>query len=184
MANYIKKDSGFTLVELLITCFVVSSGIVASYLVIQDIFVDTFTVSSRLTAAYLAEEGIEIVRNIRDSNWVAGDFWATNLYRNQPSEFLGCDQTLMSPGKYCEADYSQIIMTDIDDENPPTPLRLNGIYNYSAGTNTKFSRKIEIIPDSISSASLTRLIVKSEIIWQENGQTKSITAETNLHNWR
>jgi len=42
----------------------------ASYSMVQKMLIYTFTSSARLTAAYLAEEGIEVVRNIRDNAWM------------------------------------------------------------------------------------------------------------------
>lgn len=71
------KNKGFTILELMITIVVVSIGILGAYSVIQDIFSSTSKVSYSLTATYLAQEGIELVRNGRDTNWIGG---AINWY--------------------------------------------------------------------------------------------------------
>ena len=65
-----KKGAGFTILELIMAIFVMTVGVLGAYAVVQQIIVYTLVSSSRLTAAYLAQEGIEIVRNIRDTNWL------------------------------------------------------------------------------------------------------------------
>ena len=161
---------GFTMVEVLIAIFVVTIGVVGSYIILQQIFVNTFISSSRLTAAYLAKEGFEIVRNVRDSNWIAGNDWDEGLDSCDPGG---------APAKFCEADYSETTLTSTDLIDDPRPLRLNGMYGYGAGTDTKFSRKIEIeelTPDSLK--------VKITISWSGQGSSHSLVVEGFLYDWR
>jgi len=63
-------NKGFTILEVLITILVITTGGLAAYAMVQQIVFATFASSYRLTAAYLAKEGIENVRNIRDTNWL------------------------------------------------------------------------------------------------------------------
>ena len=67
-----EKESltGFTILELIVAIFVMTVGVLGAYAVVQQIIVYNSISSSRLTAAYLAQEGIELVRNIRDTNWL------------------------------------------------------------------------------------------------------------------
>lgn len=64
------NNKGFTLLELLVSIIVIAIGVLGTYSVVQRIFVITFNSSHHLTAAHLAQEGVEIVRNIRDTNWI------------------------------------------------------------------------------------------------------------------
>lgn len=73
------KNSGFTLVETLIAISVVSVTIAAAV---------QLTISSNRTgkqmmaqfkAFHIAEEGMEIVRNMRDSNWLQNKDWKKGL---------------------------------------------------------------------------------------------------------
>ncbi|MBI2041809.1 MAG: prepilin-type N-terminal cleavage/methylation domain-containing protein [Candidatus Nealsonbacteria bacterium] len=66
--QYNKK--GFTLIEAVLSTFILSVGVLAIFGVIQMIVSFTSGISSRLQATYLAQEGIENIRNIRDSNWL------------------------------------------------------------------------------------------------------------------
>ncbi len=70
MWNKKKKCEGFTILEILIAMLVITIGGLAAYAMVQQIVFSTFSSSYRLTAAYLAKEGIENVRNIRDTNWL------------------------------------------------------------------------------------------------------------------
>ncbi|MBU2545232.1 prepilin-type N-terminal cleavage/methylation domain-containing protein [Patescibacteria group bacterium] len=72
-------NKGFTILELLATIVVISIGVLGAYSVAQKIFSLTFISTNHLTAAYLAQEGVEIVRNARDTNWIEGDDWRDGL---------------------------------------------------------------------------------------------------------
>lgn len=169
---------GFTMVEVLIAVFVITIGVVGSYIILQQIFANTFVSSSRLTAAYLAKEGFEIVRNVRDSNWVAGNDWDTNLIKNSPPGFNGCDLS-EAPPRFCEADHTDTALTSLSSSGDPNPLTLNGSYLYGAGADTKFSRTIEVKSLTADSA---RVIIT--ISWEEQGNSHSITVEGLLYDWR
>lgn len=70
---------GFTILELLAAILVIAIGVLSAYTVTQQIIAYTFSSASRLTGAYLAKEGIEIIRNIRDTNWLEGEAWDNGL---------------------------------------------------------------------------------------------------------
>jgi len=70
---------GFTVLEVLIAVLVLTIGGLAAYSVVQQIVFKTFSANYRLSAAYLAKEGIEIVRNTRDTNWIEAENWDNGL---------------------------------------------------------------------------------------------------------
>lgn len=72
-------NKGFTLLELLTSIVVISIGVLGAYSVVQQMFSLTFVSSHHLTAAYLAQEGIEIARNTRDTNWIERNDWKSGL---------------------------------------------------------------------------------------------------------
>ena len=65
-------EKGFTLVESLVAIAVFTVGISAAIFVIQQSFFVGARVKNKIIAAYLAQEGIEVIRNIRDRNWMQG----------------------------------------------------------------------------------------------------------------
>lgn len=68
-----KANTGFTLIELIITISVFSLAILSSFALAisnQRLAAENY---DRVFAANIAREGIELVRNVRDSNWLAID---------------------------------------------------------------------------------------------------------------
>src|SRR3989338_9028817 len=68
-------ERGFTIVESLVAIAVFTVGISAAIFVIQQSFTVGSRVKNKIIAAYLAQEGIEVIRNIRDRNWISGNVY-------------------------------------------------------------------------------------------------------------
>lgn len=68
MLNKIKKTKGFTLVEAIVAVAVLLVGVTAASSAAQSGLFSTSTVRERITSTFLAQEAIEGVRNIKDSN--------------------------------------------------------------------------------------------------------------------
>ncbi|MFH1643260.1 MAG: prepilin-type N-terminal cleavage/methylation domain-containing protein [Patescibacteria group bacterium] len=66
--NNFKK--GFTMIEMIIALSVFSIGIIGVFSLISVTASSLDNISNQLIASYLAQEGMEIVRNIRDSNFL------------------------------------------------------------------------------------------------------------------
>ena len=157
------KNKGFTVLELLTSILVISIGVLTAYSVTQRIFAQTIDSANRIQAVYLAKEGIEVVRNIRDTNWVEGNpDWDDGL----------------TAGDW-EADYNTA--GTINDTYDGDFLRIDstGFYSYSAGTATKFKRKI-----TISSVAIDEIKVEVEVSWQKRGKDHSLTVQENLYDWK
>ena len=169
--------TGFTLIEVLAAIFLITVGVMAALIVINQTTVFTQVTSSRLVASYLAQEGIEIVKNIRDTNFlkihkgVGGVNWDDNI--------LCCG----TPPCQCEADYDDSALVSADRY-----LKLDGgFYNYDSVTDTVFKRKIIIFdlidlddpPDGIPDQMKVQVLVS----WQERGREHKVTAQENLYLW-
>lgn len=164
---YFKKDKGFTLLEMIIATFILVIAVVGLYSLFSQIIVATSIVSSRLTAAYLAQEGIEIIRNIRDTNWLNNTNW---------------DNELTSCSFGCEADYRTGTVNETTVlrayENAYLNVDVDGFYSYStSGSPTKFKRKITVTPIG------DVLKISVSIEWEDRGKTYNFTTEENLYNW-
>jgi|SRR3989344_3406218 len=74
-----KWQRGFTLLESMVAIAIFSIGIsTAVFVITQSISVGTRT-KNKIIAANLTQEGIEVVRNIRDRNWLAGRPWTDGI---------------------------------------------------------------------------------------------------------
>lgn len=79
MKFFIKKSKAQGILEVIIAIYIAVVGILSIMnLVISSIKVERLN-NDMLVATNLAREGVEIVRNIRDSNWVNGSSWDTGL---------------------------------------------------------------------------------------------------------
>lgn len=155
---------GFTLIELIVAVFLIIVGTLGSFTLIQRIVSFTSISSSNLVAAYLAQEGIEVVRNTRDTNYLKGDAW---------------DDGLDACSTGCEVDYESFNLSP----DLGRFLNIGGdfgdyFYTYNAGFTTIYKRKITIVPQ------VDVLDVLVEVYWQERGNSHQVTAQTKLYNWR
>ena len=166
-----QKNRGFTIIELLISLFVLVIGILAAYSVAQLPISYTSVSVNQLTAAYLAQEGIEIVRNIRDTNWLTPDNnWDDGLESGDyEADYASTGLVLLSCSPSCG--YNDLSFLKIDS---------NGFYNKDTGTDTKFKRKITLTPTS------DFLTVSVTVFWKDKGKQDpyQFTVQENLYNWK
>jgi len=158
----VKMNKSFTIIEVIIAILIVTIGVSSVYAAIQQIVSYTHHSASRLTAVHLGEEGIEIVRNIRDTNWLKGIAWNNGLGAG-----------------FWEADYDDTPLFNPYNDNHYLNLEaVSGLYGYGPGDQTNFKRKI-----TITSVGNT-LEVSVEVRWEYKGNTYGpITVQENLYNW-
>jgi prepilin-type N-terminal cleavage/methylation domain-containing protein len=169
MANFKEKfKSGFTLVEIIVVLFVISLGLVGVLtLIIQSIQSQSYN-KNNLVAYQLAQEGIELVRKTRDSNW---------------KETLEFNASLV-PGEYY-MDYLDAVPNDASaDPDNLTILRqdANGFYFHGpsgSGDHSGFSRRL-IIEDL--DADSFRVIAR--ISWYDHDRFYEYDLETVLYDWK
>lgn len=155
------KKNGFTLVEALVALVVLSIALGPALILTSNINNTTAVIRNNLIAANLAQEGVEVIRGIRDTNWFNGVAFdnglADGIYRVEWNS-----DSVMPLGA-----------------NPPVKEN-NGLYNYSNGTDTIFKRTI-----AISKINASELRTVSEITWIEKGnRAKSVKVESHLFNWK
>lgn len=92
---FFKDRAAFTLIEVLIALAVFTIGIVAAMSLAIANFNNSRLNLERITAANLAREGVELVRNIRDSNWLRQE-----------------DNETSCGGTYCNWDYGIDVNSD------------------------------------------------------------------------
>ena len=176
MLNKIKNKNqrGFTMLEMIIVVFLVSFSLVAIYGAFSVLILLNTDSIDRLKATYLAQEGLEIVRNIRDANWNREAPWLTGL------------ETCTTA---CQVDYKTNGISNLPTSWDGVGDFLatdNGFYKYSPSPvhPSKFTRKITInIIDSHS------VIVFSEVMYNSRPifnlpQAQSVRVEIILYDWK
>lgn len=157
------KHSGFTLVEALVALTLITVGLIPAFLQASSAVQLSGRVRNSLIAAHLAQEGVEVVRALRDANWFADQPFDTGL-------------TSCTTG--CRVEYnSASLLPSVG--NPQLKLDpLSGLYQYNTGNQTGFTREITVSPISNH-----ELKVVSEVGWTDRGGAKTYTLEYHLFDW-
>ncbi len=163
------NQKGFTIVESLIALVILSLALSPMLVVVTMSSRIATSVKNNLAAAMLAQEGMEVVRAIRDTNWLNGRSFNVGLNENT----IGSTRD----GLVQYNTVSDLLAYD-------TNARLNldatsGIYSYADATPTIFSRKI-----SITRVGAVELKIVSEVIWNEQSRSKIISVEGHLFDWK
>lgn len=167
----IRNKKGFSFLEVMITIAVLSAGILAALTLVANSIGNAMKARDSIIASSLAQEGVELVRNIRDNN-----------YLTDPSD-----------------PFVDLIDGDNYSISYDTPLssgvsyRLNdvgGFYSHSAGgTSTKFYRKIKI---DTYDADASEKMITGVVWWDGNANDpadcviakKCVHVEDVLTEWR
>lgn len=159
------KNSGFTLVETLVSLFIVSIVLAATFAIITAHLRNATLMKNSFIASGLAQEGAEIVRNLRDSDWFAGNDFGS----------LSDGGPTVSEETYCVQWDSPALISSC-----PGPLKKDnlGFYNYDSGEDTIFTRTVTV---KLESTEELQIIV--EVKWPDRGGIKSVVAEEHLFNW-
>jgi prepilin-type N-terminal cleavage/methylation domain-containing protein len=161
--NGMSYRKGFTLLETMFAILIVSIGILGINNGMNFAIKNTRLARENFAGTYLAQEGVEIVKNIRDNNWVNDRQW---------------DNGLTSCGSGCHADYATTTLSA--GAGNAFKLDANGFYNYSSGTTTIYSRKITIVPVDLNSDSMNEeLDITVDVFWNNI----TTTVKENIYNW-
>jgi len=87
------KKNGFTILEVILAIFILTVAVFASFSLIQQTVVGVSLNQSKLIAYYLAQEGVENIRNIRDTNWLQGKDWLEGIPSSQDEIVFFLDGT-------------------------------------------------------------------------------------------
>lgn len=174
--NFKKNTSaaGFTLIETLVAITILLIAVVGPIALIGDSIRKMYYARDEVLAINLAQEGIEMVRQVRDTNMLSGSAWLTNLADGTYLIDAGNSMT-GAPGTfviYCGA------------ACVPQPIYLDGNTGlYRQGvvfSSTRFSRIV-----TISSAGLpaNERQITSTVTWLTGGSTGSVSVSEYIFSW-
>ena len=145
-----RNYSGFSFMETIISVFLISIGMIAVIGLMASSLRESLDSRDQVIATLLSQEGIELVRNIRDNNWVndQGSFDAGFPASSDENCRIDASSNLIS----CGSALSLALKLDAD-----------GIYNHSNGEDTKFQRKIMIEYDNDTDKNLAT--ITSIVVW-------------------
>lgn len=157
----LNKPNGFTLIEALISLVILTISLGPALVLSSNISSTASIIQNNLIAANLSQEGVEVIRALRDANWYNG---------------LSFDNGL-TDGIY-RIEWSSNALVALET-NPPLKIN-NGLYNYSNGTDTPFRRTV-----TLTRISSEELRIISDVTWTERGnRIRNVKAESHLFDWR
>lgn len=162
------KKNGFTVIELLLSISIAGIALIALSGATPILMQQINYARQRSTAAYLAQEGIELIKNIRDYNTMSSIAWDSTIDGSVPDSRI---------------DYTWIPGPPLTSYNATETLKLNasGFYSYTGTTDTGFKRKISISKISIFSILPDYLEVVSTVYWTSKFGNHEIKVQDNLY---
>ncbi|HOK97153.1 MAG TPA: prepilin-type N-terminal cleavage/methylation domain-containing protein [Candidatus Paceibacterota bacterium] len=170
------KKNGFTLVECLVAISILIIGILSSFILVTKALYNATVIQDRLTASFLAQEGIELVRNIRDTNFIqslnsSGVSWRNGLGKGEASDTCYTIDAFSPKGITLES-------VSCNSSRPLKYYKDQNIYNYQTGEDTPFYREIKI--EEISDDEIR---VISHLKWKTKNTDFDLEVEDHLYNW-
>lgn len=172
--TFIKKNEGQLMLEAMIAVTIAVMGILGFLTLLSNSVGLNRVVTDQYIGNYLAAEGVEVVKNMIDSNVQEGNPW---------------NQGFLPPAGPCfEVDYKTFAREGPRSVpcNASEPLKLDGasgVYSYGSGVNTPFSRIVSVTPGDPPNDS-SELIVNSKVVWQARGGSFSAIVEDHFFDWR
>lgn len=194
MNNYHKFKKGFGILEVMVAAMIIITILAALVFISHAAINNSVYTQQRAQATYLAQEGIETVRQIRDTNWIDSNSatqWDTLIWDGTKANLLKVDTTrsyniALSGSKY---GLEVINLPSVPAETIPIP----------ATNGTTYTRTITIAlvgnllpkdttpppnPTDVWPA-LNALKVTTTVIWDSVvGNGKSISVSEVITNWR
>jgi prepilin-type N-terminal cleavage/methylation domain-containing protein len=162
------SSEGFTMVEIIVTIFILGLALAAIYGILSVDMASATASKNNYTASMLAQEGVELVRNFRDSDWLAGrEFGSLGGLGGPVNGVFAVEWsgTTLLPAEFAD----EYLEKDS-----------NGVFSYDGGGDTLFKRAITI--DETTDPGV-EIIVRVDVTWTERGLDKKLSAEDHLFNW-
>lgn len=145
-------------------------------------------------ASLLAQEGVELVRNIRDNNWANR---TCSIKADCAATFPDTFANLSTHDEdNCRVDYNDSLGAVLTCGSESKTLNLNGNYyshNATGGTATKFRRTIHLDFDDSTASSSDDVVVTSFVSWDGSNppdnkdncgvSDKCVFSESTLRDW-
>ncbi len=201
MLKFRKNLSGQGLMEVIVAIAIITTGITGTVTLTYSNLRSNETSINQIIAANLAREGIEVVRNIRDENWLQGSVnntWLTGLknINSEQDDFDGNIDFNKTTKRWT------LDLTKDGISAGRLYLDSDGVYNHTSGTITPYWRNVEVRVilcqfknnknnivvvngncQAYGAWNAVGIKVISTVQWQEKGQTKTYRLEENLYNW-
>lgn len=197
--HFFRDQKSFTLLETIVAIYVLLTGIVGVMSLSQQNLQSVSVFRNQLIAANLAQEGIELVRNQRDTNYLRclSGMPDPKCAYGIDDENINNDESLTecktANGCYPKIDSNTKSLTFIGCASAaPGTCQIikkdtNGFYGYDAGSATPFDRRVTIteVGDYLRSVggNLHDWQVTSVVTWTDRFVTRNVTVKAYFSPW-
>ena len=176
LQNEYRKNTqaGFTLIETFVAVSLLMLALVGPLTLAQQSLTSTTSSADQITAFYLAQDAMEYIRNVRDSNIKAGDDWldgfsGLDCLNNTCRIDTSTSQPITAAVQACSGSQCQLRYDAATNR-----------YGYNgAWTPSQFSREITM---TVIDAS-REVIVDVTVSWVTGGFNGSFTATQSIFNF-
>ncbi|MFA5318512.1 MAG: prepilin-type N-terminal cleavage/methylation domain-containing protein [Patescibacteria group bacterium] len=168
------NKQGFSMLEVIISLGIMTVGMMGIFSLIMQNHLVYNTNKNKFIAVELAQEGVELVRNYRDSNWLEGEAW---------------DNEVENDGDYIIDAYS--ILDDSVDDIADARLYLDEdrkyVHTIVGNDPTPFYRLIQVTkeePDAVVCPAGSCLKVRSWVEWNERGTNYDYYVDVLMYKWQ
>lgn len=184
--NTYKKQHGFSLIETLVAISILMIAIAGPLSLVQAGLFSSNHQRNQVTATYLAQEALEYIKNLRDSNsytpthpWLTGPD-GISLLTTCGVSVSGCyvDPHQKLPG---DTFIRSVSLGDL----PLRQATIGGVFSYSYdinGTVSPYKRTV-VITSIDGNGPLEEVRVSVTIVWKDGAVPRSYTVSENIYNY-
>ena len=165
---------GFLLPDVMIAVFVVAGALVAILSVMAPTIKAEFFKRDQMIATGLAQEGIEIMRNVRDNNWKK-----SALAGSVSSAVNAFEAPFPPPGTYCPDHTTTTFASECTMNTSAAFLSQDASGLYNQGGSGKFKRTVQVEINAVK----TESIITSTVQWGAGASAHSVVLTDKLTNW-
>ena len=175
----VKVVRGFTLIETLLAVTVLVLSMSGPLTIAAKSFTSAVFAKNQITAFYLAQEAVEYVRNIRDTNALNG---RTSTDPSSPSYWLSGLSSCIDTACTVKATGTTLAEAVAPCSGACTPLLYNsatGFYGYDSGEPSLFTRSFMLtrVNDNEYAVTVT-------IAWKNNAAGSQFVVQENITSWQ
>ncbi|MDP2695675.1 MAG: hypothetical protein Q8O87_00275 [bacterium] len=174
LGKFLHNNRGELIIEAIIAISIIVVGLLSVVTLLSSSQSLNRVLSDRYIATYLASEGIEVVKNLIDTNYISGKPWNDRLAtgNNYLVSFQSPGLLASLPESYRTVNYG--------DWSNTIPDGAYGLGFYVGGSGTNFKRVI-----NISYPTTNEMRVNSIVNWTSRGGGEfEINLEDHFYDWR
>lgn len=196
----ITEARSFTLLETIVAIYVLLTGVVGAMILVQQNVGAGAVFRNQLIGANLAQEGIELIKARRDSNYLAKVLDPACIFPacdGNTENFTGIEGVCDVPNRGCKV--TNLVGSGVPQFDACNGLRgsapcqkllldpTTGLYNYNTGNETMFDRRILVRRESVSGAgqqaARDQMVVESIVTWESKFGNNEVIERTILTPW-